>query len=150
MYSSNYYSSDISSFLTGGIFLIIMLIMLGISLISYISMGLMLYNAAKEKGRNDEILAWIPIANNYLLIELGGGNPLMLLLLIGSIIPIIGSLCLLGLSIYLFIMTYKVLTMYNVNPVLVIISFFITPLIIVCYFIAYKNAKARLNQRSYN
>lgn len=150
MYSNYYYSNSSGSLFESGIFLVLLLFILVFAFITYVIQGLALYTAAKAENRSDGVLAWIPVANTYLMLKLAGGTPLMMLLMVASIIPFIGWICSLAFSIYSLVMTYRLLTKYNVSPALVIVGFFIPIILIVDYFIMYKNAKQRVGQGNYN
>ncbi len=71
-----------------------------IGLIVYIYVALALKAIAKKTKTKQAWLAWIPIANVYLLIKIGGAPPWTLLLLLLGIVPFIGQIVSLGLVVY--------------------------------------------------
>lgn len=113
--------------------------------ISYIMKGLLLQEVAKSQRRDNYTFAWIPILNNYLLIEVTGGNKMALISYGLGFIPFMGSIFSFLFLTYTYYLTYKLLTRYNINSLMIIIGFFIWPILFICYFKAYKNVKNNKN-----
>ncbi|OXS76178.1 hypothetical protein B1B04_04070 [Lysinibacillus sp. KCTC 33748] len=120
MYDSYYYD-DFDAAL-GGIFIIIMLIGLVLSIVSYVISSLIYYKASKINGFSDlAYIAWIPIINVYSLFLLtakgednatvrGAAKKNALIyvgLIIVSFIPLIGIIASLGLLGFTLYFTYR-------------------------------------------
>ncbi len=72
-----------------------------ILIIVWIYMALALMAIAKKTKTPNAWLAWIPIANFYLMTQIGGISGWWTLLLLAGFIPLVGSLVLAVFSIYL-------------------------------------------------
>lgn len=120
MYDSYYYD-DFDAAL-GGIFIIIMLIGLVLSIVSYVISSLIYYKASKINGFSDlAYIAWIPIINVYSLFLLtakgednatvrGAAKKNALIyvgLILVSFIPLIGIIASLGLLGFTLYFTYR-------------------------------------------
>ena len=120
MYDSYYYD-DFDAAL-GGIFIIIMLIGLVLSIASYVISSLIYYKASKINGFSDlAYIAWIPIINVYSLFLLtakgednatvrGAAKKNALIyvgLILVSFIPLIGIIASLGLLGFTLYFTYR-------------------------------------------
>ncbi|MEQ6354081.1 hypothetical protein ABNX05_05575 [Lysinibacillus sp. M3] len=120
MYDSYYYD-DFDAAL-GGIFIIIMLIGLMLSIVSYVISSLIYYKASKINGFSDlAYIAWIPIINVYSLFLLtakgednatvrGAAKKNALIyvgLILVSFIPLIGIIASLGLLGFTLYFTYR-------------------------------------------
>ncbi|MGE8037270.1 hypothetical protein [Lysinibacillus sp. NPDC093692] len=120
MYDSYYYD-DFDAAL-GGIFIIIILIGLVLSIVSYVISSLIYYKASKINGFSDlAYIAWIPIINVYSLFLLtakgednatvrGAAKKNALIyvgLIIVSFIPLIGIIASLGLLGFTLYFTYR-------------------------------------------
>lgn len=119
----------------------IMLFFVALVCLGYVMQGLLLQTIAKAQGRDDGIFAWIPILNNYLLIKLAGGHEMALALYVLGFIPVVGMIFSWTFLIYICYLSYKLLTRYGVNGVMIIVGFFIFPVLFICYYQAYKNVK---------
>jgi hypothetical protein len=75
------------------------LLLLGVA--AYIYMAIALMTIAKKTNTPNAWLAWIPIANVYLVTQIGKQNGWWTAGLLVGIIPVIGSLALIGLIIFL-------------------------------------------------
>jgi hypothetical protein len=90
---------------TGGIlafiagFLVIALI-LGIAIYIYAAIALM--TIAKKTGTPNGWLAFIPIANIYLVTQMAGQNGLWTLIVLAPLIPFIGQIAMIVVMIWLF------------------------------------------------
>ena len=135
-----------SSLFSGSTFLVIALLLIAFAIVSYILTGIALSTVAKEQGRTDGFLGWIPIANTYLLIQVAGGNPWFMLLFIGAFLPYIGVICSLVWSVYTIVMIYQLSNKY-LDKFLgyFIAGIFISPFILVLYYKIYKSALGRMN-----
>lgn len=67
----------------------------------YIYMALALMTIAKKTKTPRPWLAWIPIANFYLMTQIAGVSGLVTLVLLASFIPYIGGLIIAGVSAWL-------------------------------------------------
>lgn len=120
MYDSYYYD-DFDATL-GGIFIIIMLIGLVLSIVSYVISSLIYYKASKVNGFSDlAYIGWIPIINVYSLFLLtakgednatvrGAAKKNALIyvgLILVSFIPLIGIIASLGLLGFTLYFTYR-------------------------------------------
>ncbi|MBG9453119.1 membrane protein [Lysinibacillus sphaericus] len=120
MYDSYYYD-DFDAAL-GGIFIIIMLIGLVLSIVSYVISSLIYYKASKVNGFSDlAYIGWIPIINVYSLFLLtakgednatvrGAAKKNALIyvgLILVSFIPLIGIIASLGLLGFTLYFTYR-------------------------------------------
>lgn len=120
MYDSYYYD-DLDAAL-GGIFIIIMVIGLVLSIVSYVISSLIYYKASKINGFSDlAYIAWIPIINVYSLFLLtakgednatvrGAAKKNALIyvgLILVSFIPLIGIIASLGLLGFTLYFTYR-------------------------------------------
>ncbi|MGE7674866.1 hypothetical protein ACQKMV_15010 [Lysinibacillus sp. NPDC094403] len=120
MYDSNYYDDFDPAF--GGLFLIIMLICLVMSIASYVISSLIYYKASKINGFSDlAYISWIPIVNVYSLFLLTskGKNDetvratakknviIYAVLLLVSFIPFLGIIATLGLFGFTLYFTYR-------------------------------------------
>lgn len=120
MYDSYYYD-DFDAAL-GGLFIIIMLLGLVLSIVSYVISSLIYYKASKINGFSDlAYIAWIPIINVYSLFLLtakgednatvrGAAKKNALIyvgLIIVSFIPLIGIIASLGLLGFTLYFTYR-------------------------------------------
>lgn len=109
---------------------IYMLYILG--LVNYIFVALATYKVAKVENVNNPWLAWIPIANLYLLIKIADGKMYFMVLAIASffgnalsrfgigIVSIIGTLLNLAWLIYSIILYNRLCNKYDVNIALFI------------------------------
>jgi len=117
----SYYYDDFDAAL-GGIFIIIMLIGLVLSIVSYVISSLIYYKASKINGFSDlAYIAWIPIINVYSLFLLtakgednatvrGAAKKNALIyvgLILVSFIPLIGIIASLGLLGFTLYFTYR-------------------------------------------
>jgi hypothetical protein len=82
--------------LVGGFLLLIVVFFIAF----YVYMALALQTIAKRTKTENGWLAWIPIANVYLMLKIGGLSPLWMLGLLAVFIPFVGSLALGGCAIY--------------------------------------------------
>jgi len=139
----SYYYDDFDAAL-GGIFVIIMLIGLVLSIASYVISSLIYYKASKINGFSDlAYIAWIPVINVYslfLLTAKGEDNTtvrsaakknalIYVGLIIVSFIPVIGIIASLGLFGFTLYFTYRLFyrwTGETGKAVLYIILSFIT------------------------
>jgi len=87
-----------SSIMVAGLLLVFVVII-------YIYCSLCLYLIAKKTNDEPAWLAWIPIASLFLMCKVAKVNYLWLLLVLASFIPIVGTLCMMGLMVYLW---YKI------------------------------------------
>lgn len=142
MYNSYYYDDFDAAF--SGLFLIIMLIFLVLSIASYVINSLIYYKASKINGFSDlAYIAWIPIINIYsvfLLTAKGEDNATVrraakkyVLIYVGlilvSFIPFLGIIASLGLIGFTLYFTYRLFyrwTGETGKAVLYIILSFIT------------------------
>lgn len=142
MYDS-YNSNDLDAAL-GGLFLIIMLICIVVSIVGYVISSLIYYNASKTNGFSDvAYIAWIPIINVYSLFLLTAtGNDdatvranakknvlIYAGLILVSFIPFLGIIASLGLIGYALYFTYRLFYRWSGETgraVLYIILTFIT------------------------
>lgn len=111
----------------------------------YIVKGLFLQEVAKSQSRDDYWFAWFPIINNYLLIKTANGNEMFLISYALSFIPFLGSIFSMLFLLYNCYLTYKLLSRYGVNALLVSVGFIIWSILFVCYLKAYKNLKNNIN-----
>ena len=74
--------------LFGGFALVIWLILAAFFVAMYVYMGITLSTIAKKTKTEPTWLAWIPIANLYLLIKVGGLSPWWML---GFIVPLLNT-----------------------------------------------------------
>ena len=72
-----------------------------IGLVVYVYMALVLMTIAKKTKTKNAWLAWIQIANIYLMTQVGGISGWWTALLAAGLIPIVGSIVLVVLSVYL-------------------------------------------------
>ena len=79
--------------------LIIPLIIIGIAL--YIYAAIVLMTIAKKTKTENAWLAWIPIANIYLMTQVGEVSGWWTLLVLAAIIPILGSFVVMAMIVYL-------------------------------------------------
>lgn len=120
MYDSYYYDNFDAAL--GGIFIIIMLIGLVLSIVSYVISSLIYYKASKINGFSDlAYISWIPIINVYSLFLLtakgkdnatvrGAAKKNALIyvgLILVSFIPLIGIIASLGLLGFTLYFTYR-------------------------------------------
>lgn len=80
-------------------------LLLVFAVIIYVYCSLCLYLIAKKTNDEPAWLAWIPIASLFLMCKIAKVNYLWLLLVLTSFIPIVGTLCVMGLMVYLW---YKI------------------------------------------
>ncbi len=78
---------------------------LGIAVYIYTSLALM--KIAKKTGTEPEWLAWIPIANLYLLSKIAGMPWWPLLLILAGWIPVIGAFAILAFYVFVIIWLWK-------------------------------------------
>ncbi len=76
---------------SGGIIAAIVLLILLFALLSYVITAWLLYRIGKKLGYKDSWLAWVPIGNVYMMVDLSKENtmPWFLAILITSLIPFI-------------------------------------------------------------
>jgi len=104
------FSSKISSFAW-----IIPIIIGFLAVFAIIAIGVYVYTAlaymslAKKLNVKDPWMAWIPIANLYLLSKMAGMDWWPILLLIGTAIPFINFICSIILTVFTFIWIWKIL-----------------------------------------
>jgi len=87
----------IAAAVTIGVILAVMFFVL----IAYIYSSICLQFIARKTGTSPDWLAWIPIANLFLMCKIASLSYWWLLILLLSFIPILGPLCNLGFSGYL-------------------------------------------------
>jgi len=73
-----------------------------IALVVYVYTSIALMTIANKTRTKNAWFAWIPIANFYLLTQIAGVSGLWTLALLAMFIPVVGSLALAGVSIWLF------------------------------------------------
>lgn len=134
------------------IFLIIMVLLCIFAVVSYVITGLMLSNVAKEQGRDNGFLGWIPLANTFLLIVVAGGNPWVMLLILASFLPYIGIICSIAFSVYILVMVFQLGKKYIEGSFtgLFVAGIFISPCMLVLYWKIYKAALNKLNGSGHN
>ena len=70
-------------------------------LVIYVYTALVLMTIAKKTKTDNAWLAWIPVANIYLMTQVAGVSGWLTLLILAGIIPIVGALVLLVFMIWL-------------------------------------------------
>ena len=85
-----------------GLFAAFFLIFLVAVLVIYIYTSIALMTIANKTGTRNAWLAWIPIANFYLVTQIAGVSGLWTLALLGVLIPLVGPLFVAGVGIWLF------------------------------------------------
>ena len=88
----------------GGILamLVASLVMLLLSLVVYIYSAIALMGIAKKTGTPNRWLAFIPIANVYLVTQMAGVSALWTLIIFAAIIPLIGGFAVIAAMIWMF------------------------------------------------
>lgn len=129
---------------------IVFLIFIGLICYIFLSIGLM--KMAENSGIKNAWLAWIPVANYYIIGEIvtskmngKGGNYALgaaIAALLLSWIPILGTIIGIAFAVFSFILYYWIYKKYSENPVLhLILSIFISPYAAFAVF-ALRNKKA--------
>lgn len=140
--------------------------------LNYVLSSLAIYKIAEVEKINNPWLAWIPVANSYMLIKVAGGNMFMLILAVISFITgstttaivgnqlftIFGVLISAVWSIYAIMLYNRLCDKYNVNIMLFVASFiapiaiyfrvlapFYVPLIAIGFYAHYKLYKNASN-----
>lgn len=134
--------------------LIIALLTVIVSIITYIFMGLSLSKISEIEGIDKKWFSWIPILNIIILLKAGNKNVRYIWLFIGlmiigvlsnyseSGILIIINLALAIWTIVIQIQAYlNISNKYQVNSVWFIVGSFITPIMLVAYILLYKKVK---------
>lgn len=91
-----------------GLFMAMFVFFAILFLVFYIYFSLTLMKTAKRLNVENAWLAWIPIANVYLMLKIAKMNPLFLLLLLGMIIPFVGFLFSIGFLIVITMAQWKI------------------------------------------
>lgn len=126
-----------------GIGILFLIIFIGIFVAAYVIQGLALSTIAKLEGES-EILAWIPVANVYLLFRLTDTIPYLILILLCSGFGTIGTLISSAFAIFVLFKWAKLCERYNVETTLIYFGILIPPLALVPMFNLYKEAQSRL------
>ncbi|MEM4397426.1 MAG: hypothetical protein QW757_02245 [Candidatus Woesearchaeota archaeon] len=74
----------------------------------YVYFSLTLMKTAQKMNMQNSWLAWIPIANFYLILKMANLSPMFLLLVIGFIIPFLNFIFIIGFAILMIIAQYKI------------------------------------------
>lgn len=85
-----------------GVIMAALLVFLVIFLIVYIYVALALMGIAKKTRTPNSWMAWIPIANFYLITQMAGFSGWWTLILLAYIIPFIGPLLVMAVAIWMF------------------------------------------------
>jgi len=85
-----------------GLFAAFYLIFLVVVLALYIYTSIALMTIANKTRTRNAWLAWIPIANFYLVTQIAGVSGLWTLALLAALVPFVGPLLLAGVGIWLF------------------------------------------------
>ena len=85
-----------------GLFAAFYLIFLVVVLALYIYTSIALMTIAHKTRTRNAWLAWIPIANFYLVTQIAGVSGLWTLALLAALVPFVGPLLLAGVGIWLF------------------------------------------------
>lgn len=141
MYSNSSESVFASLLLIG---IIAMAIILAVFVAAYVIQGLALSTVAKLEGKS-EILAWIPVANIYLLFELTDTIPYLILIFFCSMFGTIGTIIVSIFTIFILFKWAKLCKRYGVSPFLIYVGILIPFLTLIPMFKLYKEAKLRLN-----
>lgn len=96
-----------------------------ISIAIYAVIALALQTIAKREGHKNSWMAWIPIANIALILQLGGYHWALIFL---GLIPVLGWIALLVFEIKAL---YKIFETEGYPGILAIVSAFISPLLII-------------------
>lgn len=127
-----------------GIGLLFIIVIMGFLITAYVIQGLALSTIAKLEGES-EILAWIPIANVYLLFRLTDTIPYLVLILLASGIGgTIGTIISSAFAIFVLFKWAKLCERYGIDTTLIYFGIIIAPLALVPMFNLYKEAKSRL------
>ena len=86
----------------GALFATLGIIALVLLLAFYVYVSLALMTLAKKTKTKNAWMAWIPIANYYLITQTAKVSGLWTLALLLSFIPVVGGLALLGISVWMF------------------------------------------------
>lgn len=97
---------DTSGFLAifGAFLMAFVIISIGL----YVYFALTLMSVAKRTRTENAWLAWIPIANLYLMSRIAKKHWWPILLLIGLIIPVVGFIAMIGFVVFVFIWQWKI------------------------------------------
>jgi hypothetical protein len=100
-YDDTYYddSDDLGEILA--IWMVMIGVMACLMIPVYIYMAFALMTIANKVGEPNSWLAWIPIANLYLMVKVADENPWLMLLYFAGLIPFVGSLIVIGVNIYI-------------------------------------------------
>jgi len=90
--------------LIGAFFAVFLIIAIGF----YIYFALALMAVAKRTKTENPLLAWIPVANLYLMSKIAGQHWWPLLLLIGFLIPFLNIIAMIVFMVYMFIWQWKI------------------------------------------
>lgn len=110
----------------------------------YIIEALILKTLAKIEGKL-EILAWIPIANIYLLFELTDTIPYLVLIYALQVVGIIGLAISMGFNIFVAIKWGKLCEMHDIDSNLVYLGIIIPLVALFPKYQLYKKVKLQLN-----
>lgn len=163
MYNNNFDSSSMDALMSGGILIFFMFIGI-ISLVMFLMISYSYYKMAKKEGIDNAWLAFVPVANLYIMgkiakdncstkdpeVKLCAGYGIMLVLMI---IPIIGQILSFVLSIYLMIVAFKVqyaiFDKYSEKATLYLILLIIFPIVIPFILLSLSNKQPRKGGNSF-
>lgn len=126
--------------------IITFVIALAITIPLYVYVSKILYEIAKNEGRNDAFLAWIPVVNLYLVCKLA--NVSFIILIILQILAIKYNIQYFSISpaiIYIIFAYNRIFKKYSVNTILRIINYFIPFGLFVSLGISYSVLKKNRN-----
>lgn len=75
-------------------------LMIGMGLVFYVYGALALMAIAKRTNTENPWLAWIPVANIYLMTKIAGIHPAWTLVILLPLIPLVGSLAIMIVMVY--------------------------------------------------
>lgn len=117
----------------------------------YIVSSLALWNLAKLNNK-PRWMAWTPIMNNWLLIDLNDGYGIVAIIsifssIIGLKFELIGEIISFIISVYILIYFYKLVVKYNASKICFWIGTIILPFQFVCWIQILRNTNKILEER---
>lgn len=141
--------------------LLMLLLLIGLGavlfgIITYIFMGLSLYDAAELEGIDKKWFAWVPVLNMLILLKIGNEDTRYIWAFVGAMLAGFltefndnGFLLLINLALLLWTVVIQInvylsiANKYGVNPVWFIVGIFFVPVMLVAYIILHNKVKRR-------